>query len=148
MDPFAFQGVQVSRQGGHQGLPFTGTHFGDVPPVEDAAPDQLHIEMTQPQHPAGGFPDHGKSFRQQVIQGFSFGEPQPEFLGLGTEAGIAEPGHFRFQRIDFIHIALADLQFFLIGVTKDQFHQVFQQVYHSSVLVSAPGANYHYESIF
>ena len=134
MDPFPFQGIQIGRQGSHQGLPFTGTHLGDVPPVEDTAPDQLHIEMAQPQHPAGSFPDHGEGFRQQVVQGLPFGQAQLEFLGLGTQTGIAEAGHFRFQRIDLIHIALADLQFFLIGVPKDQFHQVFQQVYHSSIL--------------
>ncbi len=102
--------------------------------MEDASPDQLYIEMAQPQHPAGSFPHHRKGFRQQIIQGFPLGKPQPEFLGLGAQTGITEPGYFRFQCVDLIHIALADLQFFLIGVPKDQFHQVFQQVYHSSVL--------------
>ena len=102
--------------------------------MEDNTANQLNTVRLHIQYTPCCFPDSGKSFRQQIIQGCPLGKPQPEFLGLGAQTGITEPGYFRFQCVDLIHIALADLQFFLIGVPKDQFHQVFQQVYHSSVL--------------
>ena len=38
VDAFPRQGIEVYRQRRDQGLPFTSTHFGNVPAVEDDAP--------------------------------------------------------------------------------------------------------------
>ena len=45
MDAFACQGIQEHGQGGHEGFPFAGGHFGHVPAVEGHAAEELHVVM-------------------------------------------------------------------------------------------------------
>ena len=47
----AGEGVQVGRQGRHQGLTLAGLHLGDLAGMKHHAADQLHIEVAHPQHP-------------------------------------------------------------------------------------------------
>ena len=90
--------------------------------MKDAAAHELNVKMTQTHDTFGGLPNNGKSFRQEIIERFSLGQAQTELIRLGAQTGITKTRNFRFQRIDFIYIALAHLQFFFIGVTKDHFH--------------------------
>ncbi len=59
---FPGQRVQVHRQGGHQGLAFTGLHFGDFALVQHHPADQLHVIVTQAHGSPRGFTDQGKCF--------------------------------------------------------------------------------------
>ncbi len=49
VDASAGQGVEVGRRGGHEGLAFTGLHFGDVAQVEGGATHELDVEVTHAQ---------------------------------------------------------------------------------------------------
>jgi len=83
MDPLAGDGIEVGRQGSHQGFAFPGAHFGNFAMVQHHAPDQLHIEVAHAQHPLTRFPYHSEGFRQQVVQALALGVALSEFLRLG-----------------------------------------------------------------
>ena len=106
MDPVAGQGVQVYRQRRHQGLAFTGTHFGNFAPMQHHTADKLHIKVTEPGCPPGCFPHHRKGFRQDVVQSLALLQPQFEFPGLQLQVGVAHTLHVRLQRIDLVHDGL------------------------------------------
>ena len=100
VDALARQGIEVYRQSRNQGLPFTSTHFGDIPAVEDDAPQELDVEMAHARHTARRFTDDGKSFGQNVVQRFSVGQAILELEGLFLQRCIAQACQFRFQVVD------------------------------------------------
>ena len=63
--------------------------------------DQLYIKMSHPQGAAGGFPDQGKSFRQELIQGGPLLQSgsgiRRSFAGKSASASLLESV---FQSID------------------------------------------------
>ena len=71
MRAFAFERIQVQRQGRHQGFPFAGLHFRDAALVENHAADQLHVEMAHVQLAPRHFTAHREGFGQDVVQGFA-----------------------------------------------------------------------------
>ncbi len=85
MHTLSLQGIQVGRQGSHQGLTFTGTHLRDTSLVHDDAADKLYPEMFHIQHSPGRLPDSGKGIRKNVIQGLSLLQAFPELLCPGTQ---------------------------------------------------------------
>ena len=62
------QRIQIGGQCRHQGLPFTGSHLGDLTVVEHHATDELHIKVTHAKHPFTGFAHDGKSLGKQFIK--------------------------------------------------------------------------------
>ncbi len=68
VDTVAGEGVQVGRSGGHEGLAFTGLHFGDVAQVQGGATHQLDVEVAHAQGAGGGFANGGEGLGQQVVQ--------------------------------------------------------------------------------
>ncbi len=92
------QGVQVSREGGNQGLTFPGTHLGNLVEVQGGTAHELHIEMAHVEHAAAGFTTNRKGFRQNVLHHLSQGSV---FHGANL------PGHLRHiigNQLDFRHI--------------------------------------------
>ena len=67
MHPAPREGVQVGRQGGHQGFSFPGLHFCNLPVVQHNAAQELHIKVAHSQHPLARFANHGKGFGQDVV---------------------------------------------------------------------------------
>src|ERR1039457_4366753 len=67
VNALACEGVQVARQGGDEGLAFTGLHFGDLALVEHHAAHQLNVEMAHIELAAAGLADHGKGWNQEVV---------------------------------------------------------------------------------
>ena len=106
VDALAFQGVQVHRQGGHQGLALAGAHFGDAAGVQADAADHLHVEVALAQHPLGGLADRGEGFVQQGIQALAPGDPGLELVGLAAERLVAERLELRLQSVDLGHARL------------------------------------------
>ena len=82
MDASSLKSVEVNRESGDQGFPFTGPHLGDPPLVQDHSPDELDIEMPHSQPTFGHFPADGKGFGKEVIQGFSGFQPLLEGLSF------------------------------------------------------------------
>ena len=74
VDAFAGQGVQVSGQGGHKGLAFTGLHLGNIAAVQGNAAGHLHREVLHAQHTPCSLAADGKGIRQKVVQRFALGQ--------------------------------------------------------------------------
>ena len=86
------QGIEVYRKGRNQGLPFTGTHFGDIPAMKDDTAQDLDVKMTHPRYPTGCFTNDGKGFGQDIIQRFTGSQTIFEFKGLFLQRRIAQSG--------------------------------------------------------
>ena len=67
----ARQGVEVGRQGGHQGLALAGFHLGDTALVQDDAADELHPVGAHAQHALVRLPADGEGLGQDVVQGLA-----------------------------------------------------------------------------
>ena len=103
MHAFTGERVQIHCQRSHQGFALAGSHFGDFALVQHHAADELHIKMAHAQCAAGSFAAHGKSFFQNVVQGFALGEPLFEFCGFGLQRRIVELLDVFFHAVDAYH---------------------------------------------
>ena len=110
MDTAAGKGVKVAGQNGHQGLTFTGFHFGDAALVQNDAADELHRVGAHAQHTAGSLPDGGKGLRQQLVQSFTLGKALLEKGGLSLQFFLRQSFIFFFQSKDLVHHGLNFLQ--------------------------------------
>ena len=97
MHAFAGQGIQVGRQGGHEGLAFTGLHLGNVAAVQGDAADDLHGKVLHAQHTPCGFAADGECVGQDVIGGLAFGQLLLERRGLRLQFGVGHGLIFRLQ---------------------------------------------------
>ena len=100
---FTGERVQIHGQRSHQGFALAGAHFGDFALVQHHAADELHIKMAHAQRAAGSLAAHGKSFFQNVVQGFALGEPLFEFCGFGLQRRIVELLDVFFHAVDAYH---------------------------------------------
>ncbi|MCY1183523.1 hypothetical protein D9M73_241530 [compost metagenome] len=119
MNALAFQRVEVHRQRGHQGLAFTGAHFGDLAQVQDHAADQLDVVVAHAEHTAAGFTADREGFREHLVQGFTVGDALLELRGLGLELLVGELFDFRLQRIDLGDDAVELAQLSFITTAED-----------------------------
>jgi len=92
--------IEVGRQGGDQGLAFTGTHFGDLPVVQDHAADQLDIEVAHAEHPLARLTDDSKSLRQKIVERFSGTITRAELVRLRLQLRVGKRRDLRFKRVD------------------------------------------------
>ena len=67
----ARQGVEERRQGGDQGLAFTGLELGDALVVDGDSAQDLDIEMALADRPLGRLPDQGECLDQQRVERIS-----------------------------------------------------------------------------
>ena len=100
MDPLAFEGVEIDRQGGDQGLAFTGLHLGDLALVEHHAAQQLDVEMALPQGADRRLAHSGEGVGQDVVGRFALFQAVPQHLGSGGKLGIRELLELGFQSIN------------------------------------------------
>ena len=97
---FALQGVQVQRQGRHQGLAFAGAHLGNCAARQDNPADDLHIVRAQADRAPGGFPHRGKCLRQELVQAGPFLQALSELLRAQAQVGIGQLVILSLQRVD------------------------------------------------
>ena len=119
MNALAGQGIEIHRQGRHQGLALTGLHLGNSPPVEDNTADKLNIIRPQSKHSNRRLPYHGKGFGKQIIKGFTFRQTFLEFHGLCGQGRIVKLLHFRFQHVNGINQRLHFFQLSVILAAKN-----------------------------
>jgi hypothetical protein len=103
MNALTGERVQVDRQGGGEGLAFTGAHFGNLARVQHHAAHQLHVEVAHPVHPLAGFANHGKSFGQQGIEALALGDTLTEFVRLAAQLLIGQGLNLRLECVDGTH---------------------------------------------
>ncbi|MNE52183.1 hypothetical protein D3C80_1468440 [compost metagenome] len=123
MHALAFQGIEVHRQGAHQGLALAGTHLGDLALVQGHAADQLDVEVAHAHHPLAGLAGHGKGFRQQLVEGFALGQARLELFGLAPELLVAQRDHLLFQGVDRLDSLGHALDFTLVLASKEFLQQ-------------------------
>ena len=116
--PAAAQGVQVGRQGGHQGLAFTGFHLGDLALMQHDAADQLHVEVPHLEAAHRGFTHGRECLRQEVIEGLPAFNPFFEPAGQGPHFLIAHRLQGRLERVDPIDGGLHFSQLPLVLATE------------------------------
>ncbi len=75
VDPPAFQGVEVERQGRCKGFALARFHFSDLSLMKDDPSDKLNVKMSHAQGSDRGFSHGGKSLGKDVVQGFSLVKP-------------------------------------------------------------------------
>jgi hypothetical protein len=74
--------------------------------------------MPHPQHAPRRFPRNGKRFGQKLVQRGAVAQTGAEFLGFCGKGSIIQSLDLRFKRVDFLYAALENLEFPLIGSTK------------------------------
>ena len=131
----AREGIEVGRQGGHQGFALAGLHLGDLALVQHHAAYQLHIEVAHAQHPLAGFAHHGKGLGQQFIEeGLLAGcdrrgtatrcgnlrQLLAKFAGEAAQLLVAEGSDLLLQQVDVGDQGLVALQLAGIGITQQQ----------------------------
>ena len=131
MHALAGEGVEVGGHGGHQGLAFTGLHFGDLALVQDDAADELDVEGTQAQDPGGGLPHRGEGLGQEVVQGLLLVEALPELCGLGPKPGVGQGPVFGLQGVDGVHQGRHPLELALVFTAEDFFEDKFDHINNS-----------------
>ena len=119
VDALSGQGVEVSGQGGYQGLAFTGLHFGDTALVKDDAADELDPVGAHAQHPPGRLPAGSKGLGQDIVQRLTVLETLLKFGGLGLQLLVCQGLVLLLQRFDLIHQRRDGLDFALGGGPED-----------------------------
>jgi hypothetical protein len=104
--------------GCHQGLAFTGAHFGDHAFVQGHAADQLHVEVAHAHDALAGFTGDREGFGQQLVEGFAFGHAGLELCGLGTQLLVRKGHHLLFEGIDELHRLEHAFDFALVLASK------------------------------
>jgi hypothetical protein len=114
----AGQRVEVNAQGCHQGLAFTGAHFGDLAFVQGHAADQLNVEVAHTHDALAGFAGDRKGFWQQLVEGFPFGDAGLELICLGAQLIVRKGHHLLFEGIDELHRLEHAFDFTLVLASK------------------------------
>ena len=118
MHAFAFEGIEVSGKGGHEGLTFTGTHLCDTALMQDDTADELYTVVLHTENTFAGFTDGGEGFGEQIVEGFAVGEAFSELSGLVAEFFVGHVLHGRSQSFDFIYDRIDTLQLALAVRSK------------------------------
>jgi hypothetical protein len=90
---FARQSIEVRGQGGHEGLSFTGFHFGDPPKVKRCTTHQLHVVVALSNHTGSRLAHRRECVDQQVIKIF------PAIKARAKLGGLALQGVVRQSRV-------------------------------------------------
>src|SRR5690606_14430960 len=98
----AFEGVQVDRQRGHEGLALTGAHLGDLAFVQDHAAHELDVVVAHAEHASTRLAADGERLHHEVVDGGPVVEPLLELGRLGLQLGVAELLERRFEGVDLL----------------------------------------------
>ena len=100
---FAFEGVQVERQGGGQGFALACAQLGDAALVQVDAADELHVVVAHAQGALAGFAHGGKGFGQERVQAFAIREARAEFVRFGAQGFGAEGFEAGFEGVNRVY---------------------------------------------
>ena len=97
---FAFKRVEICRQRRDERFSFTRRHFGDGAAVQDHSADELHVVMAQADKSPAGFAANRESFRHDVVDRLTGGEPFTETHRLLAQLFVGHPLVLRFQGVN------------------------------------------------
>ena len=133
MHTLATHSVEVHGQGAHQGLAFTGFHFGHPAEVQRRATHDLHVVVPLTDDAGCGLAHHGEGFYQQVVEAFTTVEPTAELGGLGAKGIVAERLRGGFEAGDMGNQPLERLQFLALTSAEDSVEDT-----HATRMLPAP----------
>ncbi len=119
----AGNGVQHHGQGGHEGLAFTGLHFGDAAFVQHHAAHQLHVEVAHVQGALARLAREREDFGQQVVQAAAVLGLFAVFGNARRKIVVGKGLHLRFQGVDGLDAGTATLDVAVVGRAEDAFEQ-------------------------
>ena len=82
------QGVEVRRQGGNQGLTFTGAHFGDVAEVQGGPTHHLHVVVALAQGTPRRLTNRRECLGQQHVERLAIGVALLVLIGERAKFGV------------------------------------------------------------
>ena len=123
------QRVQIGRQGCSQRLAFARLHLGDTVGVQHHAADQLHVEMTHAEHPAGGLAYGGERFRQQLLKRLALLQALTVLGGLRLQLAIGQGLELRLHRIDLFNNFAQSLERSVVPAADNLGEQCANHVY-------------------
>ena len=103
MHALAAQSIQISGEGGDQGLAFACLHLSDTALMEHDAADQLHGEMPHAQHPVARFTNRRKGFREDIVHGLPGAQALLELGSFRLQLLVGELAVFLLQSFDLRH---------------------------------------------
>ena len=118
VDALVRKGVENGRQRRHQGLALAGLHFGDSTPVQNGAPEELHVEMAHSQGAPRSFAANRKHLGHEVLKRLAV-------VSAGTERSdpVREPPVLKFADCGLESPDLGDQRFeplqFPVGFLPD-----------------------------
>ena len=124
----ASQGVQVGRQGRHQGLALPGAHLGDLALVQRHAADQLHVEVTHPQGALTGLAADREGLRQDPVETFALLQALAELVAFCRQGAVIQGLDLVGEGIDLAHNLAQAFQLPLIAGAEDFFHCIGDHV--------------------
>ena len=123
------QRVQIGRQRRGEGLAFTRLHLGDAVGVQHHAADQLHVEVTHAEHPAGGLTYGGERFRQQLLKRLALLQALTVLGGLRLQLAIGQGLELRLHRIDLFNNFAQSLERSVVPAADNLGEQCANHVY-------------------
>ena len=102
----SFEGVEVDRERGDEGLTLSGAHLGDVAAVERKASDELDVIVALAERAAGCFANEGERVGQDRLERLACFEAALELHSLAWERVVRK----RFERL-FLCIDCGDYAF-------------------------------------
>ena len=115
----AGDGVEVTGQGGDEGLAFAGLHLGDMPLVQRHGADELHIEVTHAHGALGSLAHGGKSLGQHIVERLAVGIALAELIGLAAELLLGHLLKLGLKTVDLVDDLVVALKV-LIGSKGQQ----------------------------
>jgi len=122
----AGQGVQDHRQGGHQGLAFTGFHLGDLALMQGDTADKLDIKMAHAKRAHRAFAHQGEDFGQHVVQGATVCRFLTQFHHPGTDGVVGQGLYARLEGVDGFDHGAQILEIALVARPDDLFGDGFE----------------------
>ena len=115
----AGEGVEVGREGRHEGLAFARLHLGDPAEVERRPAHQLDVEVALADRSASRFAGDGKRLDGDVVELGAVRKSLLELGGLGPQVVVGQLLDLRLERVDVGDHALEGLELLALSGAED-----------------------------
>ena len=118
------QGVQVGREGRHQGFALAGFHLGNAPLVQHDAAEHLDVEMPLAQHAVHRLANDRKGFGQQIVERFAVLQPPAEHVGHSAQLLLGQAAVRLLKGINFTGDFFQAFDFRLVGTAEQRLENI------------------------
>ena len=133
MDAFSGKSVEVCREGGNEGLTFTGLHLGDTAVVKDDSSEDLNRIGFQTEDTVGCLTAGGEGVGQNIVESLAVGKT---FFQRGGDVAKFIIGHSLILLVQSKYLILDGGHFF------DLLRRVVKKIFEKSHEIVAPSLRY------